>query len=493
MMASNLKQKAISGMVWSAFEKFGVKIISFVSNILLARLLSPDDYGCIGMLAIFMTIATVFITGGFQNALIQKKEPTKDDYSTVFYWNIIIAIIFYFILFITAPLIADFYRIQLLSKVLRVQGIVLIINSLTIIQLTRLRKYLLFKKLALVNIGASLGSVTLTIVFAVCGWGIWALVMQQISLSLFTLIILCFIDKWKPQLRFSIVSFKELFSYGSFLLLSDLLNSICDNVQGLIIGRKFSSATMGYYTQAKRLEEVPTSSISMLVNQVSFPIFAEIQDDKNKLNKAIRKSMLSMNYLNFPLMILLLVIAEPLITLLFSEKWLPSVPYFQILCLAGLVNCMQSVNYQVVCAVGKSKTIFKWNIIKRTIGIGLIFAGMIFGVEGILMGMVIGFYFTYIVNACVAQKTTGYTLLQQLKDSFPLIMIAIISAIVPIIIGIKLHYYYVILMIIQILSFSIVYILLSKILKRKELEEYTEVLNDYLIKIKNKTRKTDKR
>ena len=341
MEDSSLKQKTISGIIWSAVQRFGTMIISFVSNIVLARLLTPDDFGCIGLLAIFIVVANVFVNGGFAAALIQKPNPSKEDYSTVFIWNILVSMLFYLGLYLAAPYIAVFYSIPLLSAVLKVQGIILIINALSAIHLSVLRKNLQFKEMSIIQIIAISISVATAIVLALKGWGVWALVAQQLLNSAITTILLWFVCSWKPELFFSWRSFRQLFDYGAFLLLSDILNSICDNIQGLVIGRRFTAGDMGYYSQAKKLEEVPTQSISQVVSLVSFPVFAKLQNDKQKLYVAVRKSLMSMNFLNFPLMILLVVVAEPLLTLLYSDRWLDAIPYFRILCISGIVNCMR--------------------------------------------------------------------------------------------------------------------------------------------------------
>lgn len=475
-MQSSLKDKAIYGMIWVSFQKFGAMGIAFISNIVLARLLSPDDYGCIGLLAIFITISNTFVFGGFSAALIQKQNPTRIDYSTVFYWNVFIAILSYIILFITAPYIASFYHIPKLSSILRILSLVIIINSFSIVQLNIRRKQLKFKSISIIQIIAISISVIVTIYLALKGFGIWSLVCQQLITSSITTILLWISSVWKPILAFSFKSLKELFSYGSFLLLSDLLNSICDNIQGIIIGRKYTADIMGYYSQAKKMEEIPTTSISYTVQQVTFPIYSKLQNDTKQLFNATRKSLLLMNYINIPLMFLLIVVAEPLFTLLFSEKWLPSVPYFKILCLAGLVNCSQSINYQVVCAVGKSNKIFKWNIIKRLLGIIFIVIGMNWGVKGILFAMVIGFYTTFIINAIVATKETGYSLLMQIKDMIPIITICILTSLITNALANMTDYNYILSMIFQIILFLFVYVFASWIIKREELKEYINII-----------------
>lgn len=477
----SLKQKAITGTIWSAIQKFGISAITFLSNIVLARLLTPDDYGCIGMLAIFLVISNSLILGGFISALIQKKDADDVDFSTVFYWNLVVSILLYIGLFVAAPYIADFYHIEKLNIVLRVQGIVLLLNGLSAIQTTLLRKTLNFNKLAKVNISSSLISVVIAIFMAFEGFGVWALVTQQIAISFFNALFLWITTTWRPILRFSTKSFKTLFSYGAFLLLAEIINSICDNIQGLIIGRKFSSATMGFYSQAKKLEEVPTTSITHVVNQVTFPIYASLQDDKDRLKKTVRKTLGLMNYINFPLMLILLVVAKPLFVILFSEKWLDSVFYFQILCLAGLANCLQSVNYQVVSAVGRSKELFYWNFVKRSVGLLFMLIGLSWGVEGLLIGMVLSTYFTYIVNAKLAESSTGYSLSQQINDFMPSLCIGIIASVIAYSVVLVTENNF-LLLLLQGFVFIIIYLILSYIIKSENLFELISIVKKYINK-----------
>ena len=427
-MDAGLKQKTVSGMIWSFVQRFGVMIISFFSNIILARLLTPDDYGLIGMLMIFILVANTFVDGGFGSALIQKKNPTEKDYSTIFYWNLFLSVVLYILLFLCAPYIARFYKLPLLSSVLRVQGVVLILNSLSIIQQNRLRKQLLFKQLSLVGISAAFLSLVITIYLAYSGWGVWALVAPQLMLSLFNAVLYWTVGKWIPKLVFSTKSFKELFGFGGFLLLSNLINTLCNNIQGLLIGRFFSPHTMGLYSQARKLEEVASTSLSSVVDQVSYPVLAEVQNDRLQMIKVIKKLVTSIAFFSFPAMLLLIVIAKPVIIFLYSDKWVECVPYFQILCLAGLAISLQNINYYAVAAIGKSRTLFNWTLIKRVLGIVFIIVGFVlYGICGLLIGMVMASYALYAINALLVSKHIGYTLWQQCKDLLPILLISVVS------------------------------------------------------------------
>ena len=472
-------------MVWSAVQRFGTMTLSFVSNLVLARILTPEDFGAIGMLAIFIALSTTFIDGGFGAALVQKSHPTQRDYSTIFYWNLSLAIILYVVIWFCSPLVASFYEIDILGNLLRLQALILIVNALGIVQRTRLRKQFEFKKIAMVDLIASIISVTIAIFSAYNGLGVWSLVIYQLFLSSCQTIGLWITHKWVPSFVFDIRSFKSLSRYGGFLLVSDMLNTLCDNIQGLIIGKRFSPAVMGYYSQAKKLEEVPTISLSTIVSQVVFPVFSQLKDDSASLHAAHVKCVHATNFINIPLMTLLMVIAHPLILFLFTDKWLDSVPYFQILCVSGLANCLQSINYQLYVAMGYSKSMFKWNLLKRGVGIGLILLGAFIGVKGILWGMVIGFWFTYIVNARLAGSVTGYTLGKQLYEMLPIMFITFISSLFTNLLGNVFQWHYAFTMILQIIVFVFSYTALSSIFRIQAFNIYKKIVLDALVSIRN--------
>lgn len=464
------KSKIFGGAVWSMVHRFGMVVVAFVSNIVLARLLTPSDYGCIGMLMIFISLANTFIDGGFGSALIQKKDPTQEDYSTIFYWNLFLSVLLYLVLFLFAPLIAKFYNLDLLSSVLRVQGLVLIINSLSIIPQNILRKRLLFKQMALVTLLSSVLSLSIAIYFALQGYGVWALVIQQLSLSALNAIFYCLCNIWRPKFVFSVESFKSLFNFGGYILLSNLLITFANNVQGIIIGRLFTPAVMGLYAQAKRLEEVASTTFSTVVDQVSYPILSEVQEDKTKIVDILRKLSIVSAYVCFPIMILLIVIAKPLIIFLYSDKWIECVPYFRILCVAGLVMCIYNLNYFAVAALGKSKILFKLTIVKRVLSIIFMLIGVYMnGVYGLLWGMVLGFYCIYFINALLSSYMVGYKLKRQMLDLLPIISLSLFVGLVVWYGGslVAVHEY--LLFFIQTIVYLLLYIFISCIFKLESL------------------------
>ena len=439
-MAKNLKQKAASGMVWTALQKYSTMFIQFISGIILARLLTPYDYGCIGMLAIFMTLAEAFIDGGFGSALIQKKQPTQEDYSTIFYWNLGMAVLMYAILFVSAPAISRFYKIPLLCNVLRVQGLVLFIYAFNIVQRNQLRKKLNFKVLSIVTITTSVIALGVTIFMAFKGFGVWALVAQHLITAAIPAIVFWFFIKWRPILVFSWKSFKELFGFGFYMFLTNLLNNFSVKIQGILIGRLYSPATMGYYSKAHSTESLASSSISSIMTQVTYPLYAEAQNNLKLLANMIRRLTMTISYVTFPLLFILLLLAKPIFILLYSERWLASIPYFQVLCIAGMGVSLTAVNTQAIAAIGKSKLMFVWTVIKRSIGISALVGGLLlFGMKGLLVGVVFSNWFSYLVNICLVSKHIGYHFGKQIRDLIPVAATSIIAAVVSYGVGYLLH------------------------------------------------------
>lgn len=416
-------------MIWTALQRYSTMLILFISEIILARLLTPHDYGCIGMLMIFMVLAESFIDGGFGSALIQKKRPTQEDYSTIFFWNLGMAVLLYAILFFSAPAIARFYDIPLLCDVLRVQGIILFIFAFNIVQRNQLQKKLNFKVLSIVTISSSIIASSVTILMAYHGYGVWSLVAQHILIALIPALVFWFYIKWRPQWTFSWKSFKELFSFGFYMFLTSLLNQFGHQIQGLLIGRFYNASTMGFYSKANSTERLASQSISQVMTQVTYPLYAEVQDDKERLSNMIKRITMTLAYITFPLLFILLLLAKPIFLLLYTERWLPCVPYFQVLCIAGLAYCLQSVNYQSIAAIGKSKTMFVWTVIKRTMGIGFVVGGLVlYGMNGLLLGVVLSTWFSYFVNISLVSKYVGYKWWKQLVDILPVMVAAVVSA-----------------------------------------------------------------
>ena len=427
----NLKQKAASGMMWAALQKYTTMFIQFISGIVLARLLTPYDYGCIGMLMIFIVLAESFIDGGFGSALIQKKQPTQEDYSTIFFWNLAMAMLLYLVLFLSAPAIARFYKIPLLCSVLRVQGIILFIYAFNIVQKNQLQKRINFKAISIVTITASIIALIVTIFMAINGFGVWSLVMQYLLSAAIPAIVFWFYLRWRPQWVFSWNSFKELFSFGFYMFLTHLVNNFSTQIQGLLIGKVYTPSIMGYYSKAMGTEKLASHSISGVLSQVTYPLFAEVQDDKRALGNMIKRIISTVSYITFPFLLLLALLAKPIFVILYSDRWIPSVPYFQVLCIAGMIACLQSANLQAIAAIGESKQMLIWTLVKRGIGMCFIVIGLLlWGMKGLLAGIVLLNVIAYVVNMGLVNKYIGYDWKHQINDFLPQAIISSISAVV---------------------------------------------------------------
>ena len=486
MPADNLKHKAATGIIWTAVQKYSTMAIGFISSIILARLLTPADYGAIGMLAIFMSLAEVFIDAGFGSALIQKKNPTQTDYSTVFYFNIGMAVILYAILFLAAPTIANFYRMPILSKVLRVQGLILFIYAFNIIQRNQIRKNLRFKKLSTISIITSVVALCVTIIMAYKGFGVWALVTQNFIGALIPCVFFWITTDWHPTWEYSWKSFRELFSFGLFMFLTHLFTTFSQRITGLLIGRWYDPGTMGYYSKASETSKQATLSISGVMIQTTYPLYSAVQDDKERLINIVKRITSTLAYITIPILCILILIAKPLFIFLFSERWLPSVPYFQILCIGGMAGCLQSVNQQTIAAIGKSKVFFAWTIVKDSMGILLQIGGLIIGgLYGLLVGKVLSSWFSYFVNIALVSKYIGYKYYRQLLDLSPSFIVSFIAAGISYLCGLYLNSGLYLDALIKVVIFGIIYVGWSLLFKP---EAYTYTLS-ILDSIKSKKSK----
>ena len=426
-MTESLGYKAARGAIWATIDRFGSMAMQFAVNLILARILLPEDFGIIGMLTIFIIVSQILIEGGFGAALIQKKNPTQRDFSTILFWNIGFSVFLYLILFLSAPLIASFFNVALLCIVLRIMSLSLILNGIIAIQRTRLQKNLEFKKIAFVNlISYALGG-SCAILIAESGYGVWSLVVLQIVYGFCSIILLWISTKWIPSLTFSVKSLKELFGFGGFLMVASLIQTISTNIQGILIGKRFSAAQMGYYSQAYKLDQVGSYSISQVIVQVTYPIYSTLQDDLNRLNSMVLMNIRVIAFIVFPILCTLILIAEPLVVFLYGSKWLPSVPYFRIFCVGGFFVCLQNLNFYAVAAVGKSKILFYWSIYKWCFMLLALFIGIIWGMYGILWAMVLGNFNILVTNAVLVQQHTGLKLIRQFLTLLPILATSIIS------------------------------------------------------------------
>lgn len=425
MNKKTLKQKAIIAVIWGSIERFSMVGIQLIVTLFLARILIPEDFGLIGMIAVFIAVSQSFIDSGFGQALIQKENTTQIDFSTIFYFNFFISALFYSVLFFSAPFIADFYNQPKLINLTRVISIGIIINAIGIVPRTRLTKKLDFKTQTKIGLSSVLISGIAGVSGAFYGCGVWALVIQNVTQRFFSTVFLFKYSKWLPNLVFSKESFKELFGFGGKLLVSGLIYQFFENLYLIIIGKYFSVSSLGYYTQAKKLQELPAKTLTSIIQKVAFPVFSTIQNDDIRLRAAFSKGIKITGFFVFPSMILLAVIAEPLVIVLIKEKWLPAVPLIQILAIGGLFYPFQVLNLSVIKAKGRSDLFLKLEIIKNIFLLLIIIISINFGLLGLVIGRVLFSIISAIFDAYYPGKFFKYGIINQLGDLITVFLISL--------------------------------------------------------------------
>jgi O-antigen/teichoic acid export membrane protein len=421
---SDLKQKSINAIIWNLFEKYGIQLVSLVIGVILARLLTPADYGLIGMITVFFALAMVFVNSGFGAAYIQKKDATETDASTIFFFNIFVSILFYIVLWFSAPFIAKFYEQEQLISLTRVAAIVLIINSFGMMQISKLTKEVNFKRKSVISLASTIISGIIGITAALNNFGVWSLVIQQITMSLTNVLGLWIFYNWKPVLIFNIASLKSMFSFSAWILFSNIIKTIFDNIYILTIGKFFPAAQLGFYTKAKGYQQVATQQPASAISIVSFPVFSKLQNDKIALKNSMRKFLTHTLFFIAPISAILMVIAKPLILLLLTGKWIPMVPYFQLLLVIGFLYPFHLMNVQLLFAQGKSKLNFNISLIKNSFRIINIIVMYKYGVIYIIYGELIISFLALFINGYYTKKLIKYGIIEQLKDNFKILLIS---------------------------------------------------------------------
>lgn len=424
------KAKVLSSLFWKFMERGGTQGIQFIVQIILARLLLPEDYGIIALVVVFTSIASIFVQSGLNTALIQKKDADELDFSSVFYLSLFLACIIYFTLFFLAPSIAIFYNIPEITPVFRVLSITLIFGVFNSIQNAVISRRLQFKKLFLSSTGAFFISGIVGIYMAYTGFGVWALVWHQISNSLAVTLILWFTVKWRPRLLFSYNRVKSLFSYGWKLLLTSLINRLYDEISSLIIGKMYAPAMLGFYNRGRSFPQLLVSNLDGSIQSVMFPVLSSQQDNKTLVKNMMRRSVVTSSFFVFPMMVGLAVIAEPLVKLLLTEKWLPAVPFIQIFCVSYVLTPIQSANLEAIKALGYSDVYLKLALIKRTIGIVILIITVFFGVYAIAMGQAIISFISSFINAHPNKRLLDYSYREQWCDIMPSFLLSLVMGVV---------------------------------------------------------------
>lgn len=412
-------------MFWSLLQNVGGRGITFLVTLVLARLLTPQDFGLIGMLTIFIQVSQSLINGGFNQALIQKKNTDEEDYSSVFYINLTVSGVLYLILFFSAPLIASFYEQPALVNLTRVLTIVFIINAFSLVQETRLTKNMQFKKLMLINLPSTILGGVVSIVMAVLGYGVWSIVALQVVTRIVYGIQIWLYSKWKPLLVFSKKKAAGLFAFGSNLMITNVIDTIYQNIYLVVIGKFFPLNSVGYYQNADNFVRYPTRTFSLALNKVAFPVFSSIQDDDRKLKEGYKKIIQQLLFWLCPAFVLAGVLAEPLFSFVFTEKWLPAVPYFRWLCIVGVLFPVNMYNLNILNVKGRSDLYLRIGIIKKVIITLGVILSIPFGIWALLAFQALNSVIAYFLNSYYSGRFIKYPVFEQLRDIAPIVVLGI--------------------------------------------------------------------
>lgn len=474
-MDGEKKSRIISSLIWKFCERIGVQGIQFVIQICLARLLTPDDYGMLALVLVFINIAAVFVQGGFGSALIQKNKVDEEDMTSAFFICFGMACLFYSILFILAPGIASFYHQERLSLYLRTAGVILFPGAYNAIQNAYIQRNLLFRQLFKVSLNTIVISGAAGIILAASGLGTWALIFQQITYNIVICIFLMKIVPWKPRLNFSGKKAGGLFRFGSRLLLASLLNSIYRNLRNLVVGRNFSAETLGYLNRAEQLPGLIVNNVDGAMQSVLFPVYSSEQENKNVLKALMRKSIKMSSFVLFPMMLGLMAVSKECILILFGETWLPCVPLMRILCLEFVLYPIHTANLQAINSVGRSDIYLKLEVLKKIFGITILSGSIQYGIYGIVTGSVLISIGSAFMNAYPNQTILNYSYVQQIRDILPGFCIAAVMGVtVHMVSYIEMNLFFT--LIIKIITGIVVYAGLAFIFRADEMKFFKQLL-----------------
>lgn len=418
-MPNSLKQKTAKGVLWSTVERFSVQGVQFLIMIVMARLLTPHDYGIIGMLAIFLAVSQSLIDSGFSQALIRKQDRTEIDNNTVFYFNIVVSSLLYIILYFSAPFVADFYDTPQLCPVMRVVCLGIIFNSLAVVQRALLTIRIDFKTQAKAALTAAVTSGVAGIAMAYHGFGVWSLVAQQLLNLGINTGLLWLLSKWRPRLVYSWQSFHELFAFGSKLLASGLLDTIYKNIYPIVIGKLFSASSLGHYTRAHQFSEFPSSNLTGIIQRVTYPVLCEIQDDDERLSNIYRKFLKLSAFVIFPLMVGLSSVAQPFVNIILGLQWDFCGQLLQIICFSMMWYPIHAINLNLLQVKGRSDLFLRLEIIKKILGVSVLFITAPFGLVVMCYGSVFNSLVALAINTYYTGKLINVGFLKQMRDLLP--------------------------------------------------------------------------
>ena len=419
----SLQKQAFSGMVWTFGQQFSSQIISFGISVFLARLLLPSDFGAIAMFSVLTAIAGSFVDSGMASSLIRSKNIDDTDLSTVFWFNLVVSIILYAIIFIVAPFVADFYHLAILKSVIRIYSITLIIRSFVTVQGVIFIKNLDFKTGFKIQIPSQIIGGVSGIVLAYNGFGVWSIVYYNIIQTIVSTVQLWLYSQWKPSFIFRKEKFKEHFNFGYKLTLSGLLNTIFNNIYTIVIGKMFSAVQLGFYNRADTLKQLPVTNLSNALNKVTFPLFSKIKDNDEKLKEVYSRLMKVVVFIITPILSIMIVLADPLIRFVYTEKWLPAVPYFQVLAVAGILHPIHSYNLNILKVKGRSDLFLVLEIVKKVMIIIVLIVSLRYGIMGLIWGQVLASFLAFFINTYYTGKFLKYGPLSQIVDLFPTLLV----------------------------------------------------------------------
>lgn len=458
------KPKVISSLFWKLMERVGKQGIQLIVQIILARLLTPSDFGTIAIVLVFVNIAQIFVQSGLNTALVQKKDSDNLDFSTVFYSSLFISLILYLVVFVASPYISIFYKDADLTNVLRVIALMLFPGALNSVQSAYISKGMHFKKLFYCSFGAVIVSGVVSIAAAYLGAGVWALVIQNLLYQTTMSAIMWFTVKWRPQWLFSFERLKGLFSFGGKLLISSLIDTIFTDLRTLVIGRIYDPSTLGYYNKGQQFPGGLIATLDGSIQVVMLPTYSAIQDDMDGLKRGVRRSIKTSSFVIFPMMIGLAAVSEPLIKILLGAKWLPAVIFMQIFCISYMVRPLTNANLQAINGMGRSDIYLKLEIIKKIISVVILVISIPFGVYAIAIGQGISLFIAVFVNAYPNKNLLNYSIKEQISDIMPALSISIFMGLIVYLFGlINLPTW--LLLICQILLGCVIYVGMSKLFK----------------------------
>ena len=424
------RTRTLSNLIWRFAERCGAQSVAFIVSIILARLLDPSDYGVIALITVFTSILQVFVDSGLGNALIQKKDADDLDFSTVFYTNVVFCLVLYGIAFFGAPLVAKFYNDISLTSVIRVLSLTLLISGVKNVQQAYVSRKLIFKKFFFATLIGTIGAAVIGIAMAYYGFGVWALVAQQVFNTLIDTIVLWLTIDWRPKKMFSFARLKGLFAYGWKLLVSSLIATIYNDIRQLIIGKVYSSEDLAYYNKGKQLPNVAVVNINASIDSVLLPVMSDNQDDKTRVKELTRRSIKVSSYFMWPIMFGIMAVGEPLIHLLLTDKWLPCLPYLYVFCFVSGMMPIHTANLNAIKAMGRSDLYLKMEIIKKSVGILIILVAMKISVLALGISAAVYTMFAGVVNAFPNKKLLGYSYLEQMKDILPAFLLSATMAVI---------------------------------------------------------------